>query len=214
VFPKDDHWNVGLYSLDKHKNLRQRLVSYIEQKEFRVTSDPLATFVGHRFPYGGFDVVVPDAPVYIVGDAGGFGDPIFGEGIYHAVESGRIAGETIADCIAGRARHAGYYERLSTLLAETRLTHWLAKRFYSDVDRWLTVVENSLVWRLAFEGYMNGETFSETLLHAWRLLPKAVTVGRVRCRRSGTSLPLALDGPLRGLLCLWPGSSGQLAERS
>src|SRR5262249_30550486 len=58
VFPKDDHWNVGLYTLGKSKDLRSQLASYIEEKGFRMSGDPLATFVGHRFPYGGFDVAL------------------------------------------------------------------------------------------------------------------------------------------------------------
>ena len=35
VFPKDDHWNVGLYTLDKHRDLRAALLRYVEQKGFR-----------------------------------------------------------------------------------------------------------------------------------------------------------------------------------
>jgi geranylgeranyl reductase family protein len=200
VFPKDDHWNVGLYTLDKRKDLRRDLVSYIELKGFRVETDPLATFVGHRFPYGGFDVTVPAAPVYIVGDAGGFGDAIFGEGIYHAVESGRLAGEAIVECLAGRAGHAAYYERLATsLLKETRLTHALATRFYPNVDKGLTIVENPLVWRPIFEGYADGETFVGSLGRLWRLLPQSFAHRRTRCRRNGVSHPLALGGLLRGV---------------
>ena len=78
VFPKDDHWNVGLYTVGKNKNLRQDLLAYIEKKGFRVARDPLATLEAHRFPYGAYQVSVPSAPVYVVGDAAGFGDPILG----------------------------------------------------------------------------------------------------------------------------------------
>src|SRR5687767_10365129 len=91
VFPKDDHWNVGLYTLNKSRHLREQLAAYIAVKGFRIEGDPLATFAGHQFPYGGYRITLPEAPVYIVGDAGGFGDPIVGEGIYQALESGRIA---------------------------------------------------------------------------------------------------------------------------
>ncbi|HEY7236316.1 MAG TPA: FAD-dependent monooxygenase, partial [Gemmatimonadaceae bacterium] len=48
VFPKDDHWNVGLYTLDKSTSLREHLLTYIARKGFRGTSDPLATFAAHR----------------------------------------------------------------------------------------------------------------------------------------------------------------------
>src|SRR5262249_48636271 len=102
VFPKDDHWNIGLYTMAKQTDLKPKLAEYIRMKGFRVVGDALATFEAHRFPFGGHRITLPTAPVYVVGDAGGFGDPLLGEGIYHALASGTIAGETAADCLAGR----------------------------------------------------------------------------------------------------------------
>lgn len=203
VFPKDDHWNVGVYTLSKNRNLRQALLTYIEKKGFRVTSDPLATFEAHRFPYGGYRVNVPKAPVYVVGDAGGFGDPIMGEGIYHAIESGKIAGETVADCLAGTVGPEAYYERLKpSVLMDTFVTYYVAKEFYRNPDKALTILENPFIWRPFVQGYADGATFSRSIARAWWLLPKSVALGRVRYRRAGLSQPLALGGPLRGLMYL------------
>jgi menaquinone-9 beta-reductase len=203
VFPKDDHWNVGLYSIHKHKQLREKLADYIRAKGFRVAGDPLATFQAHRFPYGGYRVAVPAAPVYIVGDAGGFGDPLLGEGIYHAIESGRIAGETAAACLAGEVTHEAYYERLKpSVLTDTFITYYASKLFYRDVDRGLAMLENPFIWRPFFEGGANGSTFSRSLAGAWWLLPKAMVRPRFRHRRWGRSQPFALGGPLRGLAYL------------
>jgi geranylgeranyl reductase family protein len=203
VFPKDDHWNVGLYTLDKHRDLRALLAGYIAAKGFAVDGDPLATLVAHRFPYGGYAVRVPPAPVYIVGDAGGFGDPIMGEGIYHAIESGRIAGETIADCIAHRASPSAYYDRIGpTVLTDTRITYHLSREFYRNVDKALTILENPFIWRPVIEGYADGATFSRTLARAWWFLPKSFALGQVDYRRAGVSRPMALGGPLRGLAYL------------
>jgi flavin-dependent dehydrogenase len=200
VFPKRDHWNIGLYTLDKSKNLREALVVYIAKKGFRVRGDPLATFEAHQFPYGGYRVAIPDAPVYIVGDAGGFGDPIMGEGIYHALESGRIAGETIADCVAGRASHATYYERLKpSVLMDTFVTYQVSREFYRNVDKALTILENPFIWRPFVEGYAAGATFSRSIAKAWWLLPKSVVSNDFRYERAGVSQPMALVGPFRGL---------------
>ena len=200
VFPKDDHWNVGLYTLDKSTSLRADLRSYIARKGFHTTSDPLATFAAHRFPYGGYEVSLPTAPVYIVGDAGGFGDPIMGEGIYHAVESGRIAGETIGDCVAGTASPGDYYARLrKNVLRDTFFTYHVSKQFYRNPDKALSILENPFFWRPVVEGYVDGETFSGSVAHAWRLLPKAVASRQFTYRRDGHDQPLALAGPLRGL---------------
>ena len=184
VFPKDDHWNVGLYTLDKQKNLRRDLVSYIAQKGFRVSGDPLATFEAHRFPYGGYRVNVPSAPVYIVGDAGAFGDALLGEGIFHALESGRVAGETAADCLGGRVSHAAYYRRLRRkILFDTFVTYHMSRQFYRNIDKGMTILENPLVWRPFFEGFADGETFSRSIARAWWLWPKSVLTRQFEYRR-------------------------------
>ena len=203
VFPKDDHWNVGLYTLGKPKNLKQELLTYIEKKGFQMSGDPLGTLEAHRFPYGGYQVTVPNAPVYVVGDAGGFGDPIMGEGIYHAIESGRIAGETIADCLAGKVGHEAYYQRLKqSVLLDTFVTYQVSKEFYRNVDKALTILENPFIWRPFIEGYADGATFSRSIARAWWLLQKTFVLGQFRYRRAGVSQPLALGGPVRGLAYL------------
>ncbi|HEY3013191.1 MAG TPA: NAD(P)/FAD-dependent oxidoreductase [Gemmatimonadales bacterium] len=177
VFPKDDHWNVGLYTLGKSRNLRQQLTAYIAAKGFRVETDPLATFEAHRFPYGGYRVSLPKAPVYIVGDAGGFGDALTGEGIYHALESGRIAGETIHDCLAGRAGHDVYYRRLrKSVLTDTFITYHASRGFYRNVDRAVTLLENPFVWRPLIKGYAGGVTWAENLKQSGWLTAAAATL--------------------------------------
>jgi geranylgeranyl reductase family protein len=164
VFPKDDHWNVGLYALAKSKNLRQQLTSYIAAKGFGVKIDPLATSVAQRFPYGGYRVSLPAVPVYLVGDAGGFGDAFTGEGIYHALESGRIAGETAHDCLAGRVGHQAYYQRLRrSVLADTFITYNFARRFYRDLDRAAALVGNRAIWQPLLRGYTAGVPLAESL---------------------------------------------------
>jgi geranylgeranyl reductase family protein len=211
VFPKADHWNVGLYTLGKGKSLRERIATYIAEKGFRVASDPLATFAAHLFPYGGYRVTRPKAPVYIVGDAGGFGDAITGEGIYHALESGRIAGETINDCLSGKVGHAAYYQRLRrSVLLDTFVTYHVSQEFYRNVARSVTILENPFVWRPLVQGYADGVTFSRSVMKGLWFLSKAIALRPFRYRREGTSTPLSLWGPLRGLpyvcepLVRWP----------
>jgi menaquinone-9 beta-reductase len=164
VFPKDDHWNIGLYTLGKSKTLRQQLTSYIAAKGFKLRTDPLATFVGHRFPYGGYRVSLPSAPVYLVGDAGGFGDALTGEGIYHALESGRIAAETVYDCLAGRVKQGAYYRRLrKSVLVDTFITYQVAREFYRNLDLVVRLLENPRVTVPLVAGYAGGATMAESL---------------------------------------------------
>ena len=132
VFPKDDHWSVGLYTFARGiKDLRKQLVAYIDAKGFVLDDEPTLAFEAHNIPVGGFLLRYPNAPVYIVGDSGGFADALTGEGIYHALESGRLAGETIVAVAKGKSSHRRYYRRLwRTVLPDTFLTYYGAKKFY------------------------------------------------------------------------------------
>jgi flavin-dependent dehydrogenase len=184
VFPKDDHWNIGLYTLGKSRTLRAELKAYITAKGFRPKTDPMRTFVSHQFPYGGYRISAPEAPVYLVGDAGGFGDALTGEGIYHALESGRIAGETIDDCLAGRVSHRAYYRRLRRgVLADTFLTYHIARRFYRNLDRASAMIGDPTLSRPLLDGYAAGRTLGQSirkggLLRAATLLPRVMMSAR------------------------------------
>ncbi len=200
VFPKDDHWSVGLYTLIGKGNLREQLRTYIAAKGFRVAADPLETFESHLFPIGGYCVTVPAAPVYVVGDAGGFGDAITGEGIYHALESGRIAGETIGDCLAGKVGHDAYYRRLRrSVLADTFITYKLSSKFYKNIDKALDLLENTLVWRPLVQGYAEGATFSQSIKKAGWFLGKSIVLDTLRHGRNGDRRQQSLWSLLRGL---------------
>ncbi|MEW5866689.1 MAG: NAD(P)/FAD-dependent oxidoreductase [Bacillota bacterium] len=54
---------------------------------------------GHMLPMGGIRRRIAREGVFLVGDAAGFVDPFSGEGIYHAIRSGRIAAEVLAESI-------------------------------------------------------------------------------------------------------------------
>jgi flavin-dependent dehydrogenase len=166
IFPKDDHSSVGLYTLARGvPQVRAKLLEYMRAKGFSLDGDPLASFEGHQIPVGGYSIAVPAAPVYIVGDAGGFADALTGEGIYHALESGRLAGETAADVAEGRGTHRRYYRRLwRSVLPDTLLTYNAARLFYRDVGKAMRILEHPLVWRPFVQGYAEGATFTESVV--------------------------------------------------
>jgi flavin-dependent dehydrogenase len=168
VFPKDDHWSVGLYTLSpRTRDLRGRLLSYIRAKGLPCADDSLSGLEAFRIPVGGCWLKTPGAPVYVVGDAGGFADALTGEGIYAALESGRLAGEVAVDVAAGRSRHHSYYRRLwRTVLPDTAISYVLAGSFFRDIDRGMTVLQTPIVWRPLIEGAAQGATLGESILKA------------------------------------------------
>jgi len=180
VFPKDDHWSVGLYTLSaRTPNIREQLSSYIRAKGLP-GDDALHDMQAFRIPVGGFRLRTPGCPVYVVGDAGGFADALTGEGIYYALESGRLAGETAADVAHGRCRHAAYYRRLwRTVLCDTAISYALAKPFFRDVDRGIAVLESPFVWRPLVEGAAQGSTLGGSVLKSAGYLARSWARGLV-----------------------------------
>ena len=158
VFPKPDHLSVGLYTVSpRTRHIRAQFLAYLRSKGLAVVDDLLPQLEGFRVPIGGFRLRVPAYPVYVVGDAGGFADALTGEGIYSALESGRLAGEAAVDVACGRNTHRAYYRRLwRSVLSDTALSYFSAQHFYKDLDRGFRVLENPLVWRPLVEGAAAG----------------------------------------------------------
>jgi flavin-dependent dehydrogenase len=186
VFPKDDHWSIGLYTLSPRvPHLRARLAAYIESKGFRPVGDPLSGLEAARLPVGGHRLRVPDSPVYIVGDAGGFADALTGEGIYAALESGRLAAETAVAVANGTGSHRRYYRRLwRSVLCDTASTLVFADHFYRDVDRGIRFLQQAALWRPLIEGFASGATLSGCLAKSAFYFSRSLARGDV-VRRSG-----------------------------
>ena len=179
VFPKGDHLSVGLYTLSpRTRHIRNQFLAYVRSKRLAVEDDSLPELEAFRVPVGGFRLRVPECPVYVVGDAGGFADALTGEGIYAALESGRLAGEVAVDVSRGRDTHGAYYRRLwRSVLCDTALTFFAARHFYRDVDRGVRILECPFVWKTLIEGAARGATLSECALKGGSLLLRSISSG-------------------------------------
>ncbi|HEX6883383.1 MAG TPA: geranylgeranyl reductase family protein [Planctomycetota bacterium] len=171
VFPKDDQVSVGLYTLAGGlKDVRARLAQYLAAKGLRVRGDALASFEAHTIPLGGERLRDPGLPLYVAGDAAGLADALTGEGIYHALASGRIAGELAARVAHGQGAPEEYRRRLARpVLADTRWSLRLAPAFYARPDLALRLLRSSPLWRALVHGTGSGATFSACLRGAPRL---------------------------------------------
>jgi flavin-dependent dehydrogenase len=189
VFPKDDHCCVGLYTLaPKTRDIRGRLIAYLHSKGFRDVRPALTGFEAARIPVGGHFPRVPDCPVYVTGDAGGFADALTGEGIYAALESGRIAGEVAVDVTCGRGDHRAYYRRLwRPVLLDTAATFHAARHFYGDVDRGIRILQSPLVWRPLIQGGAAASTFCGCFMKSAFYLPRSLAGGSAAHRSLWTS---------------------------
>lgn len=178
VFPKDDHWSVGLYTYRRGlKGLRDRLLGYLAAKRLMPRDHSALQFDAHQVPVGGYRLSHVAAPLYVVGDAGGFADALTGEGIYHAVESGRLAGEVAVAVHHGDERdgQSRYRRRLwRSVLPDTFLTYHASRQFYAHLQSGTRVLAAPGVWRALVEGYADSATFSETLALAPRYIARSL----------------------------------------
>ena len=183
VFPKDDQLSVGLYTLSsKVPQVRTQLLAYLQSRGLGNGLSALPPLEAAKIPVGGFRLRTPAVPVYVVGDAGGFADALTGEGIYHALESGRLAGEVAVDVARGRRTHHEYYRRLwGSVLRDTAVSYFLALGFYRNVDRGIRFLQHSFIWRPLIEGATAGATFSDCLLKGAWYLPRSRAAGLHQC---------------------------------
>lgn len=185
VFPKEGEVCVGLYSLARgHRGLPGQLDAYARAKGLVPRSGRWPGFEAHTIPVGGHGRPPFDGPLYLVGDAAGLADALTGEGIYHALESGRIAGETAARVAAGSATPACFHAELERrVTADTRWSWRIAGPFYRRPDWSLRLLAYSPLWRALVHGTGQGATFHECLRRApWYALRSRITrsAGRVR----------------------------------
>jgi geranylgeranyl reductase family protein len=145
IFPKRDHVNVGLYSMSREGALnRERLVDYISQRFGTAAS--AENYLGQYLGFGAAQHRVEEGRVFLVGDAGGFVDPLTGEGIYGAVVSGQAAAAAInAELQEGKMA----WEMFSCLTEGLRQNLSIAERaansFYAEPARGLGAMKNASV---------------------------------------------------------------------
>ena len=125
IFPKASHLSVGIGSLTKGTHsLPQHFTASMAKMGIDLNS---ARLKGHPLPVYIKPEVVHQGRVLLAGDAAGLVDPFTGEGIRHAIQSGRMAAEAIV-----HQRIDGYSRRID--LAMGRDMVWaikLARVLYS-----------------------------------------------------------------------------------
>jgi geranylgeranyl reductase family protein len=131
IFPKRDHLSIGVFSVDpRSANLNAELERYL--KAAGVEGIERLERHGHAIPIcpreGGF----MRGRVLLAGDAAGLADPLTGEGISWALESGRLAAESILEggFEPASVRQAFELALERRLLPELQLARCLARLVY------------------------------------------------------------------------------------
>ena len=109
VFPKKDTLTVGIGGLHaKNPELKKALLAFLAT---RFGSIPAGRIKGHYLPFGDYRKVPGRDNVLLCGDAAGLVEPITGEGIAFAMQSGLYAAEAVIEAAAAGAVALPFYQR-------------------------------------------------------------------------------------------------------
>ncbi len=162
IFPKDDHINIGMYSIDSKAKLNtQNLFEYAQQ---RFGSNRLEAIKGYPICTNGFNYRPDSKRILLAGDAAGLAERLLGEGISFALKSGQMAAASIIESRTGvvSARDL-YFKRLKEVQTDLKFYDLSAKWFYNFPWISLKVLPISLIHKPFVKGYADGKTIKQIL---------------------------------------------------
>ncbi|MFH2091244.1 MAG: geranylgeranyl reductase family protein [Pseudomonadota bacterium] len=163
IFPKDDHLNVGLYSVDPHQRPSRRYL--LEFVENRVGMARLENIKGYPICTGGVSYCPQSHRILLAGDAAGFAEVLFGEGIYFALKSGQAAAAAILNTSKTSSSVKNEYANLlKSIQTDLRLYDLSAGCFYRFPWISLKLAALSFVQKRFSMGYSNGDPLSSMIL--------------------------------------------------
>jgi len=96
IFPHENYFSIGIAGVADHlPNPRRTMTDFLLSNGF----DGNYRLHAHVLPAGGVRRSIVNSRVLLTGDAAGFVDPFFGEGIAYAIRSGQIAAKTVSDIV-------------------------------------------------------------------------------------------------------------------
>ncbi|RYE78005.1 MAG: FAD-dependent oxidoreductase, partial [Hyphomicrobiales bacterium] len=163
LFPKGDHVNVGLYTIDDDPSLsKEALKAYCRE---RLGTDAIEGVFGMPLGFGGERRMPVRERVVLVGDAGGYAEPLLGEGIHNAIKSGIAAATAIAAAMRGGGRlQETYRRRIAPVMDDLARCRQMADLFYPDVGRGKALL--GLTKPALLRGFAAGKTMVE-LSNLW-----------------------------------------------
>lgn len=167
VFPKRAHLSIGVCTMRSGVNLHVGLARYLET----LGLNHLEHVEKHGFfiPLGSRAEGVVRGRMLLAGDAASLADPVTGEGISAAIESGTLAARAILDGGGEPARVGRRYDRaLSALRREVRIGRVLARLTYDlpRVRRWVFRIHGQALAEGMTDVLMGDRTYASLLSRA------------------------------------------------
>ncbi|MBI4824858.1 MAG: NAD(P)/FAD-dependent oxidoreductase [Nitrospirae bacterium] len=144
IFPNSERLVIGICGLNR-KNKKKGFVDSFHDflSEIRLDELKKESVRGYPLPFGNFLMKPFFGSTLLAGDAAGFADPIFGEGIFYAHRSGELAAGAIIKSVnenidAGNAYHALLQKHILPEMISAKRHRWF---FYNrQQKRFLKIV--------------------------------------------------------------------------
>jgi geranylgeranyl reductase family protein len=167
IFPKRDHLNVGLYTESPAERIdRARLLAWIAERFDGAASVDQMT--GQYLGFGAESATPAEGRVFLAGDAGGFADPLTGEGIHGAIASGQAAAAAIDAALRrGVSAQQAFVQQTAQLREDLRLSVSGARWFYANLGLGFRALTAPLLRGAVINAYADGTKIA-ALAHAVR----------------------------------------------
>ncbi len=107
LFPHRGYYSAGIAGLaSEFQHSRDALGRFAHALKVN-----LADVRGQFIPFGGIPRPIAQGRILLAGDAAGFADPFHGEGIVHAIASGKLAAQAVVDAVKNRLNPAAVRSR-------------------------------------------------------------------------------------------------------
>ncbi|MGC2399231.1 MAG: geranylgeranyl reductase family protein [Acidobacteriaceae bacterium] len=161
IFPKKDHLNIGVYVGSSSSGLtKSALLRYVTETAGAKKLDPITgQYLGMGAGSDENEFVQPELRdrVLLVGDAGGFVDPLTGEGIYGALHSGQGAAHAILRAIRqGESAPEAFARSVAAYRKTLRFSIRAAAAFYANRGRGFKAMRLPFVRRTMVKTYTHG----------------------------------------------------------
>jgi len=197
VFPKKRHLNIGLgnlwsknYDID-NKNIKkhyQVYINYLKNNKLIPKNLKPVKIKGGALPFYPLEKTYGNR-IILVGDAGGFINPISGEGIYYAMTSGEIAAKVITEALEKKETNAKFLSKFQKYWKkefgkDLSLMYKALKRpIPKEIDRSFKIVKSDQKLKEIFIGITTGELSINK--YKWKIILRHIIASiKIRIKRN------------------------------